>query len=288
MCTFAYVCLRVCLLFFLSCARMNVTCAICYKLFFLFRNISRGMPRAIIIRSQRNYTKKQCAVVPAALSPPEVDILIRQLSKNDTNIRRLLIGQTPNITTERRQGGCRGESFECVFEILCGPLPRLRVPRCNTYIRTDKQTHLRVSDLSGTALEESEREGSDLRLISIARESIRTTDERKKDATINRSAAKGLRRTTRVLFFRFLFARILAVLSSTMNVRQRPRIILVRDDYADDNTVVSAGRDLSRASAMSVAEAAPVDANRLSVTQYQLQNNTIGWRSFNPGRVRRG
>lgn len=41
-----------------------------------------------------------------------VDILIRQLSKNDTNIRRLLIGQTPNITTERRQGGCRGESFD--------------------------------------------------------------------------------------------------------------------------------------------------------------------------------
>lgn len=55
-------------------------CKICYK---FFRNISRGMPRTIIIRSQRNYTK---TIRSRLQLHPRVNILIKQLSKNDTNI----------------------------------------------------------------------------------------------------------------------------------------------------------------------------------------------------------
>ncbi|OAD57534.1 hypothetical protein WN48_01901 [Eufriesea mexicana] len=49
----------------------------------IFRNISRGTPRAIlVIRLQQNYTK----TMQSSAASFSIDILIRQLSKNDTNI----------------------------------------------------------------------------------------------------------------------------------------------------------------------------------------------------------
>lgn len=49
----------------------------------IFRNISRGTPRAIlVIRLQQNYTK----TMQSSAASFSINILIRQLSKNDTNI----------------------------------------------------------------------------------------------------------------------------------------------------------------------------------------------------------
>lgn len=80
------------------CVYACVECTICYK---LFRNISRGMPRAVIIRSQRNYTKTMRSRLQLH---PRVDILIRQLSKNDTNIDDCWLDRLRIFITERRQG----------------------------------------------------------------------------------------------------------------------------------------------------------------------------------------
>lgn len=138
-----FVCVRVCIR-----VRISGPCTICYK---LFRNISRGMPRAVIIRSQRNYTKTMRSRLQLH---PRVDILIRQLSKNDTNIDDCWLDRLQIFMTERRQGEVASRAlinrlrsarvrcktpFRCLYRII--PFAILRWIVCIYY---EKVSHAKV------------------------------------------------------------------------------------------------------------------------------------------------